>query len=178
VSKGNARHRATRLTIGLEIVLALVIFSSIYAWRTKDLLATDGSVQAPYFELIDLDGHVRTLEDFRGKPTILYFFAPWCAVCNASAHQLRWFDNWFGKDVNLVMIALDYGEAREVQEFRESHELQVPILYGNGRTAIDFQVPGYPTYYILDGSGRVRSKDFGYTTVVGLAWRTTVGIRN
>ncbi|MGI9264980.1 MAG: peroxiredoxin family protein [Gammaproteobacteria bacterium] len=159
----------------LEIALAIAIVWGIYAWRTKDLLTSDGSLQAPYFELMDLQGRVTTLEDFSGKPTLLYFFAPWCKVCNASAHQLRWFDNWLGDEVNLVMIALDFADPMEVKAFRDKHKLQAEILLGSRRTLIDFQIPGYPTYYLLDGSGRIQKKDFGYTTVVGLVWRVVSG---
>lgn len=170
------RLARTRLLVCLELALAIAIVWGIYAWRTKDLLTSDGSVQAPYFELMDLQGQVRTLESFSDKPTVLYFFAPWCKVCNASAHQLNWFDDWFGDEVNVVMIALDFADPMEVKAFRETHELRTEILLGNRNTLVDYRIPGYPTYYLLDGSGRIRRKDFGYTTVIGLVWRVVTGL--
>jgi thiol-disulfide isomerase/thioredoxin len=174
---GHRRGRLrTALLVCLEFALAIAIVWSIYTWRTKDLLASDGTVQSPYFELMDLQGRVKTLKDFGDKPTVLYFFAPWCKVCNASAHQLRWFDNWLGDDVNLVMIALDFADPMEVKAFRDTHDLRADILLGNRRTAVDFRIPGYPTYYLLDSSGRIRRKDFGYTTIIGLVWRIVTGL--
>jgi hypothetical protein len=33
-------------------------------------------------------------------------------------------------------------------------------------------VRGYPTYYVIDSSGRIAGRDVGFTTVAGLWWRT------
>jgi thiol-disulfide isomerase/thioredoxin len=85
-----------------------VIVGGIYAWRTHDLLPADERTAAPTFDLVDLDGRRWTPETLNGKPAVLYFFAPWCGVCAASAPQLRWFDHWVGDDVQVVLVGLDW----------------------------------------------------------------------
>ena len=163
-----------RFLIVLEIAFLIAVIYSIYWWKTSDLLMTDGSIQAPYFQLQDLQGNIRTPEDFKGKPTVLYFFAPWCKVCNASAHQLRWFDRWSADKVNLVMVGMDWEDAEELAEFARTHELTNVILIGDSSTARNYQLKAYPTYYVLDSMGITRSRDIGYTTVLGLVARTSV----
>jgi hypothetical protein len=49
------------------------------------------------------------------------------------------------------------------------------MLAGEAQTAADYRVRGYPTYYVLDRSGRVAGRDFGYTTAPGL-WLRTRGL--
>lgn len=161
-----------RLGILLQAALFVAIIASIYAWRTRDLLPTDQLMSAPAFVLQDLDGKTWRLDDFKGKPTVLYFFAPWCKVCAASAHQLRWFHDWFEDDVNLVMIGLDYVDVGEIAGYRQKHDIESLVLIGIPGIGRTYRVPGYPTYYVLDGEGRIRRKDFGVSTVAGLWWRT------
>lgn len=161
-----------KVLIALEIVLAAALIYSIYWWRTHELLPVDEPVEPPPLALTDLAGETFRLEDLRGKPAVLYFFAPWCRVCNASAHQLRWFDAWLGGDVSLVLVALDWGSVDELRDYRDRHRLEAPILLGDAGVARSFRVSGYPTYYVLDRRGRVVRRDFGVTTVAGLWWRT------
>ena len=168
-SQNNKRRR---LLIILEILLAIAILYSIYWWRTHDLLPTGQSLSAPAFELQALDGTSRSTADFLGDSTVLYFFAPWCHVCNTSAHQLRWFDDWFGDRVNVVLIALEWDSLDDLRAYRDRHALDVPILLGDSDVARQFRVPGYPMYYIVDADGRIRGRDFGFTTVPGLLART------
>lgn len=156
----------------MEVALFVTIIVSIYAWRTRDLLPTDELTLAPAFALQDLDGQTWRLDDFKDKPTVLYFFAPWCKVCAASAHQLRWFHDWFGDEVNLIMIGLDYGQVGEIAEYRQKHDIESLILIGSPETGREYRVPGYPTYYVLDAEGRITRRDFGASTVIGLWWRT------
>lgn len=164
------------LLIFLEIGLAIALVYSIYWWRTHGLLPVDEPTAAPAVTLTNLAGEEFNVEDLHGKPAVLYFFAPWCTVCNASAHQLRWFDEWLGDDVSLVLVALDWASVDELEAYRSRHRLTAPILLGDASVADAFRVRGYPTYYVLDSEGRVVRRDFGVTTLAGLWWRACVGL--
>jgi peroxiredoxin len=170
--KSRTENKSRWLLIILEIALAAAILYSVYWWRTRNLLPTGQSLSAPAFELQALDGTSRSKADFLGDSTVLYFFAPWCSVCNASAHQLRWFDDLFGDRVNVVLIALEWDSLDDLRAYRDRHALDVPILLGDSDVARLFRVPGYPMYYIVDADGRIRGRDFGYTTAPGLLART------
>jgi peroxiredoxin len=158
-----------------EVLLFVVIIGGIYTWRTRDLLPVGDRVAAPAFELTDLQGRPWSLDALKGKPAVLYFFAPWCGVCAASSPQLRWFDRWQGDEVQVVLVGLDWSSPAELAEYATRHELQLPVLAAGPQTAADYKIRGYPTYYVLDAEGRVAGRDFGYTTAPGL-WLRTRGL--
>jgi peroxiredoxin len=155
--------------VALEILLVAVIVYSIHWWRTRDLLPDSGITPVPGFELQDLQGN-RWSEASLSGVTVLYFFAPWCGVCNSSAHQLRWFHRWSG-DVRLVLVALDWASIDEVREYADRHGLEVPVLVGDPGTARRFRIAGYPTYYVIS-DGHIVQRDYGFSTAVGLWWRS------
>jgi peroxiredoxin len=156
----------------LQATALLLPAMAIYTWQTRDLLPAGERVAAPEFRLPALSGGTVGLDALRGRTTVLYFFAPWCGVCAASSPQLRWFDRWSGDSVQVVLVALDYASPTEVAEYAQRHELAMPVLLGDGRTARDYRIRGFPTYYVLDPDGRVAARDFGLSTAPGLWWRT------
>jgi len=156
----------------LQAIALLLPALAIYAWQTRDLLPADERVAAPEFRLPALSGGTVGSDALRGRTTVLYFFAPWCGVCAASSPQLRWFDRWSGDSVQVVLVALDYASPAEVADYAQRHELAMPILLGDGDTARDYRIRGFPTYYVLDPDGRVAARDFGLSTAPGLWWRT------
>lgn len=159
----------------IELLLVILVVGGLQAWRARDLLPADERTVAPPFELEDLDGRAWSLEQLRGKPAVIYFFAPWCGVCAASSPQLRWFQRWRGGEVSVLLIGLDYASPGELQEYARDHGLDVPVLAGRPDTGVAYRVRGYPTYYVLDAQGRIAARDMGYTTAPGL-WFRTLGL--
>jgi peroxiredoxin len=158
-----------------EVLVVVVIVAGIQAWRMRDLLPAGERVAAPAFELADLQGRRWTPEALAGKPAVLYFFAPWCGVCAASAPQLRWFDRWMGDEVQVVLVGLDWSSPAELEAYAARHELPLPVLVAGAEVGADYRIRGYPTYYVLDAQGRIAARDFGYTTAPGL-WLRTRGL--
>jgi thiol-disulfide isomerase/thioredoxin len=159
----------------LEALVFVVIVGGIQAWRARDLLPADERTVAPPFELVDLAGRPWNNASLAGRPAVLYFFAPWCGVCAASAPQLRWFHRWRGDDVQVLLIGLDYSTAGQLHDYARRHALAMPVLIGNAAVGAAYRIRGYPTYYVVDAQGRIARRDMGYTTAVGL-WLRTLGL--
>lgn len=155
--------------------MVIAILAGVQAWRARDLLPADQRTAAPAFELTDLQGRSWQSTKLRGRPAVIYFFAPWCGVCAASAPQLRWFHRWRGDDVQMLLVGLDWTSVEELHEYSRRHALPMPVLLGNRATAVAWRIGGYPTYYVLDADGRVARRDTGLTTAAGL-WLRTLGV--
>ena len=145
------------------------------AWRARDLLPADQRTLAPAFALADLQGKTWSTAELRGKPAVIYFFAPWCGVCAASSPQLRWFHRWRGDDVQVLLVGLDWSTPQELHDYAQRHELTMPVLVGDRATGAAYRIQGYPTYYVIDAEGRVARRDTGLSTVAGL-WIRTLGL--
>lgn len=160
----------------LEAAIAAALLAALWAWQTRGLLPTGERQPAPALGLVDLDGRRWETAHLAGQPVVVYFFAPWCKVCAASAHQLRWFQRGSGDAARLVLVALDWESLDELRAYAGRHALEAPLLVGEAQTALDWRVYAYPTYYVLDSAGRVAGADLGFTTAVGL-WLRTVSAR-
>ena len=153
--------------------LFAMVFFALLAFQTRNMLATDGQ-PAPDLRGLLLSGEVYDLGGVNGRPALVYFFAPWCRVCAASAGNLNRLRRWRdAEDIEIIAVALDWGSADEVREYVERHALDVTVVLGDTNVARHWQVPGFPSYYVLNDEHRIIRRDFGYSTQLGLwlrAW--------
>ena len=158
--------------LALEVLVFFALFIGISAYQARDLLATDRQ-PAPPLSVEALNGTHYDIADNRGRPALIYFFAPWCPYCSASADNLVRLREWRSTDeLEILVVALDWESAEQIQGYSDDHELNMPVLLGDASVARDWKIRGFPTYYVLDEERRVVSRDFGYSTQLGLWWRS------
>lgn len=161
------------LALSFDVVLIVAIFIGISHWQSQHLLAADGQQSAPNFTLTAVDGTVHQLSDARGKTALVYFFAPWCHVCELSAGNIEALRRAREEeDLAIYMVALSYDSVADVETFAEKHELSVPVLLGSARQMLDYRIRGFPTYYVISPDGSLKNRAVGYSTQIGLRWRT------
>lgn len=145
-----------------------LVFYVVHAWQTRNLPIDE---VAPDTVLALLDGSGELPAVRPGEKGIVYFFAPWCFYCRTSIGNLD--DLVANGHVDWgVVIALDYMNHTEVQEFIDETGVNLPVLMGNPGTAADWSVQAFPTYYVIDEDGRISSRAVGYSTKLGMWWRT------
>ncbi|WP_339722613.1 redoxin domain-containing protein [uncultured Paraglaciecola sp.] len=160
--------KATKWHILLRDILVIVaIYLAITTWQSRNMLEVDSHIEFDAQLLVGLDGQVNTVFE-SDKPTLIYFFAPWCSVCSLSIGNLEYLN---ADKVNIVRIALDYSSLEEVQTFADEHQISSQILLGHKELKQQFKIQGYPTYYIMDEQQKVLAKSFGYSTALGLRLR-------
>ena len=113
------------------------------------------------------------MEDLRGRRVLLFFFAPWCKVCDLSISNLNWVKKLSGEEsVALFAVALSYKDLQSVESFLERNALEVPVLRGTQEILKSYRIRAFPTVYVLNESGKIDGSTVGYTTTLGLWWRT------
>ncbi|WP_252731902.1 TlpA family protein disulfide reductase [Paraglaciecola arctica] len=171
MSNQNKKHRKFKvskwLTLLRDIVVLVAVFFAINSWQSRNLLDVDTHVELSEHLLVGMDGEVNAVYE-SNKPTLIYFFAPWCSVCSLSIGNLEYLDT---DKVNIVRIALDYSNVEEVRSFADKHHISSQILLGHNELKQQFKIQGYPTYYIMDQDQKVLAKSFGYSSALGLKLR-------
>lgn len=154
--------------------MMVVVFVAASAFQARNMLDTDRQA-SPGLSAITLGSDRFDLASQDPRPTVIYFFAPWCNYCALSSDNLNRLRRLRDEDaLRIVAVALDWKDSIEVRRYAERHELNVPVLLGDAAIARDWKVYGYPTYYVLDKQSRVVSRDVGYSTQLGLLWRSWV----
>jgi peroxiredoxin len=106
---------------------------------------------APRFELPDLHGVQRRLEDYLGQPLLLIFWSPSCGFCEQMAPELR----RLPQDAPRVLL-VSSGDADANKEMVEQHGWEFDVLLQNeGTVSADYQSPGTPTGYLVDAAGNI-----------------------
>lgn len=115
---------------------------------------------APSFELPDAEGKVRTLEEFRGSPLVLYFypgdFTPGCTK-EACSFQER-LDEFDAKGARVVGVSPD--PPGKHKAFRDRYSLSFPLLADEDQAvASTYGVKGLlrtsRVTFVIDADGRV-----------------------
>ena len=118
---------------------------------------------APPFELKELNGGTLRLADLHGKVIVLDFWATWCGPCIA---EIPDYAEFFGKNqprgVEVVGVVFDSGDARDISDFVREHKIPYRQLLGDERTQEAYDgTQGFPTTYVIDRQGMIRSKTIG-----------------
>ena len=170
--RGNTARRIR--SILLNVGLFALVFWAVSAFQSRNMLATGGQA-APPLQATTLAGESWELGSLGQRPVLVYFFAPWCKVCGASADNLVRLRQWRGEtELGIVAVALDWSDIDEVRDYAKRHELNVPVLLADMTVARDWQIYAFPSYYVLDSEHRVVRSDIGYSSQLGLWWRTWI----
>jgi len=156
-------------SIIIQVIVFAVIFNVISWFKESSMLTSNTQVEVTESLPTLMDSTVE-LHTEDGK-TILYFFAPWCQVCHLSIDNLQDF-YLKNQDVNVVAVALDFTDIDEITEFAKQHKLTFPIAIGNESIKKQYNIGGYPSYYVMDEANKVIGKSLGYSTEIGMYLRT------
>ncbi len=122
--------------------------------------------KAPPFTLRRMDtGEPVTLEQLKGKPVLLNFWATWCGPCRQEHPVLEWGFQRFGEQVQFVGVVFEDSE-ENARKFLTENGSSFPQLIdqtaGNppreGTMAVDYGVAGVPESYFIDREGTIRGK--------------------
>ena len=150
------RHKWRSLTLimGLALVLA-----SLFMACAKQ---SEQARLAPDFTLQDIDGESITLNDFRGKPIMLTFWAIQCPSCKVQAPYIQaFYDKWSSERVALLTINVGDSPAF-VQDFVTQQGYTYPVLLDpQGKVAQTYGIPGVPITFFITTEGIAKAYKIG-----------------
>lgn len=107
------------------------------------------------FESKTVDGKPFDGATLTGKPTVMWFWAPWCPKCRAAAPSVKEASDKFGDDVNVIGVA-GLAETAEIEQFVDDYGLSniTNLADKNDPLWSKFEVDVQHTYVILDANGK------------------------
>ena len=142
-----------RLIAPLVLVCVVVVALALTAGRDDE-----SPSRVPDLNLVRLDGGepfaLASLAD-ADEPTLLWFWAPWCSVCNGEAPKIE----QLASELNVVAIG-GRDEVANGPAFVERHALRTPtVLFDESMASWEhYAIVGQPGAVLLDREGRERAR--------------------
>jgi peroxiredoxin Q/BCP len=119
--------------VAIMSAAALIVFTSDFSVAEQ----VGVGEAAPDFELVDQDGQLHSIEDYRGKWVALYFYPKdGTPGCTTEACEFR--DNIFAfRAANCQILGVSLDDADSHKAFSEKHGLPFPLLADTQGLAAD-----------------------------------------
>ena len=133
--------------------LLIAVLLGLFLWRTGSLAPPEVAPPAgleppapvisrnqapregylsPLFEARTMEGRAVRLEELRGQPVFINFWAPWCGPCRAEMAAIQRLADRAPGDVRVLAIAVDSREA-DIRRFLDRYELALPVIHDEDR---------------------------------------------
>ncbi len=147
-----------RLLVGAAAALAASAWlPRAAAWAADAPAQPSDAVWAANFK--DLTDTVQPLSQWKGKTTVIYFFATWCVPCHLETPKLvKLYDTFKQNDMVVIGIALD--NADKTRAFAKKYNVAYPVVYG-GREAVQLgqdlgnDQGAIPFTVVIDKGGKI-----------------------
>ncbi len=134
------------------------------AARREAVLAAGIDQEAPAWSLRSADGGELALADLRGQVLILDFWATWCGPCRMAMPGLdRWIRNAMPEGVRVFSVNVWEKNPAGAKAFLKRNDYAMELLYGTDELARAYGVTGIPYICAIDGEGRIRFEQTGYS---------------
>jgi thiol-disulfide isomerase/thioredoxin len=108
-----------------------------------------------------LNGGAISLDNLRGKPSVINFWASWCGPCVDELPEFEEVWRRYRGKVNFLAVATNDSRERVV-EFVRQHHLTMPVAVDRGEAvAGKFRYYGLPTTVLLTAEGKIADTNTG-----------------
>ena len=122
---------------------------------------------APDFQLETIEGEKIALNDFRGKPVMVNFWAIWCSPCIKEMPLIQ--ERYKQHHPDLVILAIEEdGKSVGVRDFIAESNFGFMVLAGSESVARQYNIRAYPTSFFIDEHGVIQSMVVGGLSGPGL----------
>jgi len=109
-----------------------------------------------------LDGRTLNTRDWKGKVTLVNFWATWCPPCREEIPDLIKLQERYKGQLQIIGVSSDEGPVEEVAKFVAEHRMNYPIVMETPELTKAF--PGIfalPTTFVIDQEARTVQKHVG-----------------
>lgn len=145
------------------LLLVALLFPPVNDVRAEQTLTElPAGVLAPDFELMDTEGKLHRLSDYRGRPVIINFWTTWCPPCREEIPSMN--RAWhILEQEGIAMLAINMGEDEDtIFIFTADYPAEFPMLMDrSGEVIAEWPVKGLPTTYVVAPDGTIAYRAIG-----------------
>ena len=149
-----------------------ILLSMALAWAEPEMIPEEDldlvGRSAPAISLPTLSGGHFSLEEQRGKPVVLAFWASWCGPCRYELPALSVLSEQ-RPDVQFIAVNVDKNSGPAKKFLRGINNMNLPVVLDSQSMILgEYSVISMPTLFLIDAEGTVQFIKVGYSKEKGL----------
>ncbi|RKZ86992.1 MAG: TlpA family protein disulfide reductase [Gammaproteobacteria bacterium] len=144
--------------------LTVIILLSLLSMATviKAQSPADEGQSAPDFEIIQVDGSIFKLSEYKGKQAVyLVFWNTWCGYCIKKIPKLKDAQSKLSEHIRIIAINTGLKDSVDkTLDFQQQFDINYSLAFDHGKKITDlYGVWGTPTEFIIDINGIIQHRD-------------------